>query len=46
VAWTVDDRADMQMLIDLGYNAIVTNCLNDLLTADDGRATQINADNR
>ncbi|MEG4864796.1 MULTISPECIES: glycerophosphodiester phosphodiesterase [unclassified Microcoleus] len=27
VAWTVDDRADMQKLIDLGINRIVTNCL-------------------
>jgi len=27
VAWTVDDRADMQKLIDLGITRIVTNCL-------------------
>ena len=27
VAWTVDDRADMQKLIDLGVTRIVTNCL-------------------
>ncbi|MEG4278741.1 glycerophosphodiester phosphodiesterase family protein [Microcoleus sp. MON1_C1] len=27
VAWTVDDRADMQKLIDLGITRVVTNCL-------------------
>ncbi len=27
VAWTVDDRSDMQQLIDLGITRIVTNCL-------------------
>ncbi|MCZ0901444.1 glycerophosphodiester phosphodiesterase, partial [Microcoleus sp. HI-ES] len=27
VAWTVDDRADMQKLIVLGITRIVTNCL-------------------
>lgn len=27
VAWTVDDRADMQKLLDLGITRIVTNCL-------------------
>jgi glycerophosphoryl diester phosphodiesterase len=27
VAWTVDDRANMQKLIDLGITRIVTNCL-------------------
>jgi glycerophosphoryl diester phosphodiesterase len=27
VAWTVDDRADMQKLFGLGITRIVTNCL-------------------
>ena len=27
VAWTVDDRTDMQKLVDLGITRIVTNCL-------------------
>ena len=27
VAWTVDDRSDMQKLVDLGITRIVTNCL-------------------
>jgi glycerophosphoryl diester phosphodiesterase len=27
VAWTVDDRADMQKLVDRGITRIVTNCL-------------------
>ena len=38
VAWTVDDPADMQKLIDLGITRIVTNCLiSSFLTADESR---------